>query len=112
MNLLSPVTALTAIGSAGTPAPNRPGADTAPVSDARKLAAMKTARDYESVFLGKFAQIMFEGVKSDGPFGGGPSEDIFKSMLAQEYGKSIAGAGGIGIADSIYREIIKSQEIA
>lgn len=75
-----------------------------------RAAAMHTAREFESVLLGQFTSIMFTGVKSDGPFGGGPAEDIFKSMLAEEYGKILAHSGGIGLADSVYREIIKSQE--
>ena len=73
--------------------------------------ARRTAEDFESVFLAQFASIMFSSVKSEGPFGGGPTEDMFKSLLAQEYGKTMARSGGIGIADSVYREIIKSQEI-
>ena len=74
-------------------------------------AARRSAEDFESVFLAQFAEILFSGVKSDGPFGGGPAEDMFKSLLAGEYGKTMARSGGIGIADSVYREILKSQEI-
>jgi Rod binding domain-containing protein len=55
---------------------------------------------------------MFSGVKSDGPFGGGPAEDIFKNLLAEEYGKTLARSGGIGIADSVYRQILSVQEVA
>ena len=31
-------------------------------------------------------------------------------MMVQEYGKAIARSGGIGIADSVQREILKMQE--
>jgi Rod binding domain-containing protein len=31
-------------------------------------------------------------------------------MLSQEYGSSIARSGGVGIADVVYREILKAQE--
>ncbi|MFM2129366.1 MAG: hypothetical protein RL477_912 [Pseudomonadota bacterium] len=75
-------------------------------------AAMQTAREFESLFLTQFAQVMFSGVKSDGPFGGGPAEDIFKNLLAEEYGKTLARSGGIGIADSVYRQILSVQEVA
>jgi Rod binding domain-containing protein len=73
--------------------------------------AKRVAEDFEAVFLGQFTAIVFAGIKSDGPFGGGPSEDIFKSLLAEEYGKALAKSGNFGIADSVYREIIKSQEV-
>ena len=32
-------------------------------------------------------------------------------MMVEQYGKSIARSGGIGIADSVEREILKLQEI-
>lgn len=73
--------------------------------------AMRVAKDFEAVFLGQFTAIAFAGIKSDGPFGGGPSEDICKSLLAEAYGKALAKSGDFGIADSVYREIIKSQEV-
>ena len=50
------------------------------------------------------------GIKTDKNFGGGASEDIYRSMMAQEYGKTLAKAGGIGIADQVMREIIRIQE--
>ena len=53
---------------------------------------------------------MSAGLKSDGPFGGGPAEGPYRSMLNQEYAKAIAGTGGLGIADQVYNEIIRFQE--
>ena len=76
-----------------------------------KAEAMRVAKDFESVFLAQFTQIMFSGLKTDGPFGGGPSEEIYKSLLSQEYGKVLAKSGNFGIADSVYRDIIKYQEV-
>ena len=82
-----------------------------PGAVATKAEAMKVAKDFEAVFLSQFTSIIFSSVKSDGPFGGGPSEVMIKSLLAEEYGKSLANSGGFGIADAVYRDIIKSQEI-
>ena len=76
-----------------------------------KAEAMRVAKEFESVFLAQFTQIMFSGLKTDGPFGGGPSEDIYKTLLAEEYGKVLAKSGNFGIADSVYRDIIKYQEV-
>ena len=91
-------------------APAAPAATAKGASDADRAKAMDTAREFESVLLSQFTSVMFAGVKTDGPFGGGPAEDIFRSMLSEEYGKILARSGGIGLADSVYREIIKSQE--
>ncbi len=78
---------------------------------ATKAQARKVAEDFEAFFLSQFIGNMFTGIKTDGPFGGGYGEDIFRSVLTQEYGKIMARNGGVGIADSVYREIIKLQEI-
>ena len=53
---------------------------------------------------------MFATVRTDGPFGGGFSEDMWRSLQVDEYGKAIARSGGIGIADAVLRQILKMQE--
>ena len=73
--------------------------------------ARKIAEDFEAVFLTQMLQPMFEGINPEAPFGGGNSETMWRGMQIEEYGKAITKSGGIGIADSVYREIIKLQEI-
>lgn len=101
------ITAYTATGAAAGTASSAASPKTAD-----HAAAMRTAKEFESVLLSQFTSIMFSGIESDGPFGGGPAEDIYKGLLAEEYGKVLASSGGIGLADAVYREIIKSQEVA
>jgi Rod binding domain-containing protein len=72
--------------------------------------AWSTAQEFESQFLSTMTQSMFEGIKSDGLFGGGQGEEMFRSMLIGQYSKEMTNAGGIGIADKIYGEILKLQE--
>jgi Rod binding domain-containing protein len=72
----------------------------------------QAAEEFEAVFISQMLAPMFEGLESDGLFGGGPGEDIYRSILVEEYGKSIARAGGIGLADAIQREIIRLQEVS
>jgi flagellar protein FlgJ len=78
--------------------------------DPMHAKARKVAEDYESFFISMYLESMFEGVETDGLFGGGHAEKVYRSMLNQEVGKSIVQSGGIGIADSVMREIIKMQE--
>lgn len=73
--------------------------------------ARKAAQDFEAFFLSQMTGYMFAGIRSDGPFGGGQAETIYRSLLNNEYGKAISRAGGIGIADVVQREILKLQEI-
>lgn len=76
----------------------------------RDPKAWETAKDFESQFLSTMTQSMFDGVKADSLFGGGQGEDMFRSMLVGQYSKEMTNAGGIGIADRIYSEILKLQE--
>lgn len=75
-----------------------------------KLQARKAAEDVEAFFLSQVFETMFAGIKTDGPFGGGNGEKVFRSMLIQEYGKASAKAGGFGLADEVQREILSLQE--
>jgi Rod binding domain-containing protein len=72
----------------------------------------RVAEEFEAVFIGQMLAPMFEGMETDEMFGGGPGEDIYRSVLIEEYGKSIARAGGIGLSDTIQREILRLQEVA
>lgn len=84
--------------------------------DAQKaLRSTKELRDaaesFEAMFISQMFNHMFSGIKTDGMFGGGHSEGIFRSMQAEEYAKATAKAGGIGVADAVYRELLKFQEL-
>ncbi|MCW8916154.1 MAG: rod-binding protein [Magnetovibrio sp.] len=70
-----------------------------------------TAQDFEAVFLSQMLKPMFEGLETDGMFGGGQAEEMWRSLMVDEYGKSIAKSGGIGIADAVMSEMIKMQEV-
>ena len=73
--------------------------------------ARKVAEDFEAVFLGQMLQPMFQNIDAAEPFGGSASEKMWRTMQVDEYGKAIAKSGGIGIADAVFREIIKAQEL-
>ncbi len=72
----------------------------------------RIAEEFEAVFIAQMMAPMFQGLETDELFGGGPGEDIYRSILVEEYGKSIARAGGIGLSDTIQREILRLQEVA
>jgi Rod binding domain-containing protein len=83
-----------------------------PAATADAAKAAKAAKDFEAVFISQFVGTMFEGIKTDGPFGGGPGEAIFRSLMIDQYSKSIAAQGGFGLADAVKRELLKAQENA
>ncbi len=72
--------------------------------------ARQAAEDFEAFFISQMLADMFAGIDTDPLFGGGPGETVFRSLMIDEYGKSVASSGGVGIADSVMREIIRLQE--
>jgi flagellar protein FlgJ len=75
--------------------------------------ADRVAREFEAMFLSNMLQPVFAGIKSSkGFFGGGHAEDAFQAMLVDEYGKVMAKAGGVGIAQMVRDQILKLQEVA
>ena len=86
---------------------------------ARRAAADRRARhgareqaiEFEAVFLNNMFSQMFTGIDGDGPFGGGGKAGVWRSFLTDEYSKSFAKAGGIGIADHVYRSLLQQQEL-
>ncbi len=73
-------------------------------------SSRKAAEEFESFFLTQMLEHMFEGIETDGYFGGGYGEGVYRSMMLQEYGRVLAKSGGIGIADMVSRELINVQE--
>ena len=70
----------------------------------------KTAEEFESFFITQMLEHMFKGIETDGYFGGGYGEGVYRSMMLQEYGRVLAKSGGIGIADMVGQELIRLQE--
>lgn len=72
--------------------------------------AQAPAEEFEAFFLGQMLSYMFAGVDDD-PLFGSHGERVFQSLLVQEYGKVMARAGGVGIADAVQRELLRQQEV-
>lgn len=70
----------------------------------------KTAEDFEAFFITQMLEQMHEGIETEGMFGGGHAEKVYRSMLFGEYGKSMAKSGGIGVSDMIARDLVQLQE--
>ena len=90
---------------------------TAAVSKAKAgLTELKGSREaaenFESVFLSEMFKLMFENLPTDGPFGGGAGEEMFRPLLVDEYSKQLSRQGGIGLSDAVHKEMLKLQEEA
>jgi Rod binding domain-containing protein len=76
---------------------------------ARRGKIHDTAQSFEATFLSSMMQEMFEGAEASAPFGGGQAETMFRSVLTEAMAKQVVKAGGVGIAASVEREMLKMQ---
>jgi Rod binding domain-containing protein len=72
--------------------------------------ARTAAVNFEAQFLNSMFSQMLTGIDGDGPFGGGHAVGVWRSFLTEQYAKSFAKAGGIGIADKVYHALLAQQE--
>ena len=72
-------------------------------------AIEKAAQEFEAVFLSQMMEHMFAEVDLT-PGQESPGDDIYKSLLIDEYSKLMARSGGIGVADHVKREMLRVQE--
>jgi flagellar protein FlgJ len=69
------------------------------------------AEDFEAFFAGLVFDEITAEMEPDAVMGGGQAEGMFRSLLNQEYGKSVARTGALGIADVVQRQLLQLQEV-
>jgi peptidoglycan hydrolase FlgJ len=77
-----------------------------------KSKAKAAAQNFEGMFLNTMFQQMFTGIDGDGPFGGNGSLKVWRSFLTDQYAKSFAKVGGIGLANDVYQELLRQQGVS
>jgi peptidoglycan hydrolase FlgJ len=77
-----------------------------------KGKAKDTAENFESMFLSNMFQEMFTGIDGDGPFGGSGALKVWRSFMTDQFAKTFAKQGGIGIASMVYDTILKEQGLS
>jgi Rod binding domain-containing protein len=78
-----------------------------PAATQQKLRGQ--AQDFEAMFINSMFSQMTSGIKGEGPFGDTPGTGVWRSMLTDEYSKSFAKAGGVGISSDVFRTLILQQ---
>jgi Rod binding domain-containing protein len=71
----------------------------------------KAAVQFTGVFMSQMFSHMFEGIGTDTMFGGGQGEEMFRSVLTDEYGKEAAKQGAGGLTDKIMHALLAQQEV-
>lgn len=70
----------------------------------RQTPLYRAAQELETSFLSEMLGAAGLG-RSPEAFGGGAGEDQFASFLRTEQARAIVGAGGIGLAESLYHAL-------
>jgi Rod binding domain-containing protein len=68
------------------------------------------AKQFESTMISSMLQPMFQGLKTDGPFGGGEAEGTFRSFLVDAIAKQVEKSGGLHLSSAIQSEMIRMQQ--
>lgn len=74
-------------------------------------AVARAAREFEAMVATQMLKPMFEGIETDGIFGGGSAERMFRSLMLEQYGQEIAASGRLGIADAVQNALLDLQEV-
>ena len=83
------------------------------VAPATAAGDWKAAQGFAAMAAGELLRPMFATVDlSRSRFGGGAGEAAWTPILVQAIGHEIAGRGGFGIADSVFRELLREQHSA
>lgn len=73
-----------------------------------RMAAKKVAKDFEALFVGIMVKSMRDTVGKDPLTNGGHGEEIYRSLLDQEYAKAISDNNSLGLAERIEKDLLKS----
>lgn len=80
-------------------------------AQSKNLVKVKTtAKNFEAMYMQEMLQHMWEGVDTNGPMGGGRGEEVFRSLMVDQYGKIIADSGQTKISDTLTKQMLRLQE--
>jgi Rod binding domain-containing protein len=96
---------LTANGVVGQASASKPRAG----SDDKAVA--KAAGEFEAQFMSQMLTHMWQGIETDGYFGGGNGEEMFRGLMINEYGKMVTQSGQLGIAETVKKTMLQMQEV-
>ncbi|NKB43403.1 MAG: chemotaxis protein [Alphaproteobacteria bacterium] len=108
--MLDPSTLLTqATDAYANGAQKRVAGQAAAAKGMSEAQAKEASEQFESFFIGQMLEYMNTDINSDGLFGGGHAEEVWRSMLNQEYGKEIAKSSSLGVSDAVMRSLLQAQ---
>jgi Rod binding domain-containing protein len=89
----------------------RAGANPTASHAANHAAMARVARRFEAQALGALLKPVF-GEAPKGLLSGGAAEAQWRPMMVEQYARSWSDRGGVGIADAVFREMLRMQSAA
>ncbi len=77
--------------------------------DKQRQKLKKISQDFEGLFVGMMMKSMRETVGKDKLTGGGHGDEVYLSMLDQEYAAAAVKRGGLGLAQQIEKELVRQE---
>lgn len=88
----------------------RQSGSAAVLTEKERQKIKKVAQDFEGLIVGMMMKSMRATVGKDKLTGGGHGEEVYRSMLDQEYANAaVKRSGGVGLAKTIERDIIRQE---
>jgi len=78
--------------------------------EARKAKLRKAAEGFEAIFIRQILKSMRSTLTSGGMFGNGSVGEIYSDIMDNAISEKIAERGDMGLADIIYKQMVKSIE--
>ncbi|MRR05577.1 MAG: rod-binding protein [Deltaproteobacteria bacterium] len=75
------------------------------VSGKQDAAIKKTTQDFEALFIGMMLKSMRSTVGKDSLTGGGRGEEVYRSLLDQEYAQEAARGGALGLGRGLEEQL-------
>ena len=79
------------------------------LSEQQLKQAHKVSQDFEALFVGMMVKSMRATVGKDKLTNGGHGEEVYRSLLDQEYAAAAAKRGSLGLAPMIEKDIIRQE---
>lgn len=70
----------------------------------------KVGTDFENMVISQMLKPMFDGLSTDGMFGGGEGEEAFRSVYLDALAGQVVKSGGVGISAQVQKQLLALQE--
>ncbi|MFA5479418.1 MAG: rod-binding protein [Candidatus Muiribacteriota bacterium] len=71
----------------------------------QKNKLKETCQEFESIFVNEMMKAMRKTINKTGLVDGGQAENIFQSMLDEEYAREISQNGTLGLSDMLFNQL-------